>query len=91
MNNIFTPERQQNETQVEYRARRKVAKRAVQQMTLVGAFNVQGGINQRRQMRSNMDMQKRTRAYQVLLDHWTQKRLEAMYEKKSQQRLKLAA
>lgn len=91
MSNIFTPERQANESQVEYRIRRKAAKASMQRMALRGPFAAFGGINQRRQMRDSMDMQKRVRAADVIMNYFTEKRLEAMNAKKAQQSLTQAA
>lgn len=48
--NLYTPERQADETQAAYRHRRQQAQRAVNAMRCVG---MSGGTSQREQMRNN--------------------------------------
>ncbi len=48
--NLYTPERQADETQATYRHRRQQAKRAVNAMRCVG---MSGGTSQREQMRNS--------------------------------------
>lgn len=78
MSNLHTPERQANETRAEYVARRKASQDLADKIGMRGKYARFGGINQRRQLRANTDMQKRTRAADVILAYFAEKRLAAM-------------
>ncbi|HET8686507.1 MAG TPA: hypothetical protein VFM18_07560 [Methanosarcina sp.] len=80
--NIFEPARRQNETQEEYRTRRKTAKHIMQRISLRGPFATFNGVNLRKQRRANQDMQKRVRVADVLMAHWAEKRKEGLEAKR---------
>lgn len=81
MPNIHTPQRLAGESWTKYQERRVSSRFAVLRMTCAG---MHGGTSSRQQlrdaMRRNGTMGLRTRAADVLMDHFAQKRKEAIHE-----------